>query len=302
MLLTLGRGLAPAGKGHGTAAAPTLLLDALAAQGIEIYAAYSIRRLRAAYAGPCLRLRRGSDNVESDFGFSGDGWLESLAVTTWLDGANGYVTAWYDQSAAARHLLQPSAGLQFGYTHSTTDNGRPALRGDSGKYLQRVGFPAFTGMTVAAVLERVTGVNSQRRWITFYKAGENDYSGANSGIGLRSTGFAGSGEYLTSQYGGVSNGFSAGEGVFQTSGENDQVIVTFGNGNGFFRGNGVELESDTHSLSERNPDGVLFGSGYIGYPETNHTGSTINFQELLLLNQLSTDLSIQIEGDWNDLK
>ncbi len=43
-------------------------------------AAYSQRRLRTAYTGPLIRVRRSSDNAESDIGYGADGWLDGAAL------------------------------------------------------------------------------------------------------------------------------------------------------------------------------------------------------------------------------
>jgi len=80
--------------------------------------AYSMRKLRAAYAGNCIRLRRDSDNAESDFGFDGSGNLDSAAIASWLGGASGFVVAWYDQSGNADHATQATAAAQPVYIAS----------------------------------------------------------------------------------------------------------------------------------------------------------------------------------------
>jgi hypothetical protein len=79
-------------------------------------AAYSSRKLRDAYAGSALRLRRSSDNVEADFGFVG-AYLDEAAITTWLASSTGYVTTWYDQSGnSGRNYVQATESLQPIYT------------------------------------------------------------------------------------------------------------------------------------------------------------------------------------------
>ena len=55
---------------------PLLPLDNLPAS-----AAYSTRKLRTAYTGPALRVRRSSDNAEADIGFGADGGLDLYALT-----------------------------------------------------------------------------------------------------------------------------------------------------------------------------------------------------------------------------
>jgi PKD repeat protein len=79
---------------------------------LDIYgnaaAAYSVRKLRSAYAGNCLRVRRSSDNTETDIGFSNN-FLNTSALTTFVGAGNGFVTKWYDQTGSNRDAIQTSA-------------------------------------------------------------------------------------------------------------------------------------------------------------------------------------------------
>lgn len=61
---------------------------------------FSFRQLLAT-ATLCVRIRRGSDNVEMDFGFTNQGYLDTAAISTFLNGATGYIRTWYDQSGTA---------------------------------------------------------------------------------------------------------------------------------------------------------------------------------------------------------
>ena len=74
-------------------------------------AAYSVRKLRGAYTGSSIRVRRSSDNTEQDIGFSGAN-LDTSALTTFCSGTNGFVTTWYDQSGNARNAAQTIAVQQ----------------------------------------------------------------------------------------------------------------------------------------------------------------------------------------------
>lgn len=93
-------------------AAPSLLLDAV---GVNAWAAYSVgRRLRAGYTGPLVRLRRSSDNVESDFGCaSGSDWLDEAAVLSWVGSNSAFIVRGYDQSGGGRDLSQTTAANQL---------------------------------------------------------------------------------------------------------------------------------------------------------------------------------------------
>lgn len=94
-------------------------------------AAFSVRRLRAAYTGPLLRLRRSTDNVQQDIGFTIGGNLDKAAVTSFCGSASCFVFSWYDQSVSGRTLTRTTAGVQPRLVNSGTLEllgTRPALR------------------------------------------------------------------------------------------------------------------------------------------------------------------------------
>lgn len=108
-----------------TTLAPSLLLDLYPSAA----AAYSVRLLRSAYTGSAIRVRRSSDNTESDIGFSG-GNLDTSALTTFCGAGNGFVTTWYDQSGNGYNATQTTAANQPQIVSSgsvITDNGKPNL-------------------------------------------------------------------------------------------------------------------------------------------------------------------------------
>jgi hypothetical protein len=65
--------------------------------------AYALRRLFGAYTGAQVRLRRSTDNAETDVYFDKYGYPVNFDVETWLGGATGYVVTWYDQGPNATH-------------------------------------------------------------------------------------------------------------------------------------------------------------------------------------------------------
>lgn len=74
-------------------------------------AAYSLRKLRSAYAGNCIRVRRSSDNTEQNIGFVNNA-LDTATLLTFCGAANGFVTTWYDQSGNANNLVMTTAVSQ----------------------------------------------------------------------------------------------------------------------------------------------------------------------------------------------
>jgi len=60
-------------------------------------AAYSLRKLRTAYTGSAIQVRRNSDNVTLDIGFVNN-VLDTTTLLTFCGLNTGYVIKWYDQS------------------------------------------------------------------------------------------------------------------------------------------------------------------------------------------------------------
>jgi len=129
----IGIGLNIGNRVMGGGAAPaTLLLDAYPSAA----AAYSVRKLRTAYTGSAIRVRRSSDNAEQDIGFSGAN-LDTTSLTSFCSGTNGFVTTWYDQSGNARNATQTTAANQPKIVSSgsvLTLNSKPALNWDGTNY------------------------------------------------------------------------------------------------------------------------------------------------------------------------
>jgi hypothetical protein len=84
-----------------------LLLDSFPNAAV----AYSLRKLRNAYSGSAIRVRRSSDNTEQDIGFVGNN-LDTASLLAFCGVGNGFVTTWYDQSGNANNATQATAGNQ----------------------------------------------------------------------------------------------------------------------------------------------------------------------------------------------
>jgi hypothetical protein len=98
-------------------------------------AAYSLRKLRAAYTGSAIRVRR-TDLAESDIGFNSAGNLDTTSLLAFTGtGAldNGFVTTWYDQSGNGRNATQTNALNQPQIVSSGSvilENGKPSVQFD----------------------------------------------------------------------------------------------------------------------------------------------------------------------------
>jgi hypothetical protein len=100
-------------------------------------AAYSVRQL-SDKAVIALRVRRDSDDEETNIGFDSNGDLDTTAISDFCSTANGYVTRWWDQSTNGNHADQPVGGtgsnvnqpLIYNGTAVIEENGKPALNFD----------------------------------------------------------------------------------------------------------------------------------------------------------------------------
>jgi hypothetical protein len=92
-------------------------------------AAYSLRKLDSTYTGSAIRVRRSSDNTETNIGFVSN-QLDTSTLITFCGVGNGFISKWYDQSGNARDLVQVTAGSQPKIVNSGTvytTNSKPSV-------------------------------------------------------------------------------------------------------------------------------------------------------------------------------
>jgi hypothetical protein len=113
----------------GGGSTPSYLLDTYGGAA----AAYSLRKLSSTYSGNAIRVRRSSDNAETNIGFDGSGNLDQAALTMFIGANNGFVTTWYDQSGNSKDATQATAINQPRIVNAGSIdlvNTKPAILGD----------------------------------------------------------------------------------------------------------------------------------------------------------------------------
>ena len=96
-------------------------------------AAYSFRKLRTAYTGNCIQVRRSSDNATQDIGFVNN-VIDSTTLLTFCGAGNGFVSIWYDQSGNSKNASQATLANQPQIVSSGVIiliNGKPSLQVDT---------------------------------------------------------------------------------------------------------------------------------------------------------------------------
>ncbi|RYY88110.1 MAG: HYR domain-containing protein, partial [Chitinophagaceae bacterium] len=106
--------------------ANTYIWNATPATSSVTKVAAGLRRLNTTYNGPAIQLRRPSDNVVQDFGFSGSE-LNLPAIEAFLNGETGRCSKLYDQSGSGNHFVQTDTSRQPLFVPSGI-NGHPVLR------------------------------------------------------------------------------------------------------------------------------------------------------------------------------
>ena len=149
-------------------------------------AAYSLRKLRAAYAGNAIRVRRSSDNAEANIGFASNGDLDTAALLAHVGSGDGFVTTWYDQSGNGSNATQATAANQpqivsNGVLH--TLGGRPTIR--SFGVTEKLFFTsAALGSATAFSFNSVStvGANGARKYAILLSSGLIPTPGLTAGI------------------------------------------------------------------------------------------------------------------------
>jgi hypothetical protein len=124
--------------------------------------AYSFRKLKSTYSGPAIRIRRASDNLETDIDFLGyvpglgSPWDEA-AANAHCAATSCFVKTWYDQSGAARDLTNATTSTQPQLIFSCNGS-LPCLETVSGSTLSGPNVTPATGVvSLAAVYNRTVG-------------------------------------------------------------------------------------------------------------------------------------------------
>ena len=111
-------------------ASSTLLLDVYP----NASAAYSLRKLRTAYAGDAIEVRIDTATTPQPFyniGFDSNGNLDTADLLSKAGSNDAYVAAWYDQSLNGLDATQSNAARQPQIVISgsfVSENGKPAIR------------------------------------------------------------------------------------------------------------------------------------------------------------------------------
>ena len=110
----------------GSTPTASLLLDVFP----NANSAFSLRKLRNGYSGPCIRVRRASDNAQRDIYFNNSLTVDTNAIINFCGASNGFVSVWFDQSGNNKFLQRGTATNQpqiYNGSAVLLESGKPTL-------------------------------------------------------------------------------------------------------------------------------------------------------------------------------
>lgn len=144
------------------------VLDQIATSALGAFSMWI--KLRGAYTGSAIRVRRSSDNAEADIGFTGTGFVDTTALLAHCNGSSGFVTTWYDQSGLGNNWTETSSTAQPRVVNSGVLDllaSHPGIRTDgSNDKLSRTDAFGLTGSPALTVgwASKTAGTSSTIAW------------------------------------------------------------------------------------------------------------------------------------------
>lgn len=237
-------------------------------------AAYSLRKLRNAYSGNAIQVRRSSDGATQNIGFTGTGDLDTATLSSFCAGTNGYITTWYDQSTNAAHATQPMA-LQQPQIVSAGNiilvGGKPAIDFSVGSLPTTLvanlistnqywtAFGVIKPNDYSANISYTYG-----RWISVGTLGTQDYSNTSSFLGFV-THMASYGSTPPSAVTGYNTQFTSNTFTFGTR----YIVNSLKTGNTIKSGLNNVLNAGLTQAGQLNANGLAIGSNISWTPEVN---------------------------------
>ena len=263
-------------------------------------AAYSVRLLGSAvgvptYTGACMRIRRNSDDSETDIGFDSSGDLDSSAISTFAGSSNAYCVTWYDQSGNENDATQSTNGSQpqiYNGSAVITENGKPALDFDGANDhldltsdIRTTAGPATVATvyncTTTSAARTTLSISKVGRWLHITHAAYSNLSISTSTTANKYQRYAG---YTTNTQ---DLFFVSFDGSSQSGGVDSQILYVDGS-----------LQTATVLT---NPYGIQdSGENGIGYRSDNNAQyALVKFQELIIYDSDQSSNRSGIETDIN---
>lgn len=238
---------------------------------------YSLRKVRSAYIGPLIKVRRSSDNTSQDINADVNGNLDETALLSFVGTGTGYVEIWYDQSGFGTNASQLTTSLQPIIVNAgviVKESSKPAISFNS----QRLGFAALRN-------------NGSNGWnLSYMLQTTAKFTSSGYFIGRKTSYNGGYGADVTTLKGLYKNNVS----TYSTTG----TLANTNYGNYYYKNSNLTTGSQSISYYR---DGLIYQAAtsysyniqldYIGADNTDGTGNNFvgNISEIILSQLLPTE-------------
>lgn len=220
-------------------------------------AAYSLRKLSSTYIGSAIQVRRSSDSLLQDIGFTPSGDLDQAALLAFTGMDNGYVSIWYDQSGNGYNTTGTANPIIVTAGVINLSNGIPSIlfNGNLMGFSPISPFNSNTDHTLNAVAATTAGTIVSLSTETGTRAGDK-----NSVLGAT---------YGASWYGGFNQNADYAAGTSTSALSVRTKTYRTGTINGFFDGSNIFNKVRSYNLTKSdiligaqnyNPNQPLYGS------------------------------------------
>ena len=117
-------------------------------------AGYSLRKLRNAYSGSAVRIRRSNDDAEQDIGFV-SGFFDTTSFKSFVGANTGYIVTWYDQSTNGYNFTTSTQADQATIVLNCFGN-IPGVNFDTDKYDRAT---ILSGTTASSYFQVAQNIN-----------------------------------------------------------------------------------------------------------------------------------------------
>lgn len=259
-------------------------------------AAYGLRKLRTAYAGNCITVRRSSDNTTQAIGFSGDD-LDTASLLSFCGAGNGFTVTWHDQSGSGFDVTQPTNANQPQIVSGgslITQGGRPTMLFDSTDFFVATGsaLGMFQNVSYGEVysIARNTATTGNRYLFQFATALGNNRFALNFGrVNANRVEINGRRLDADSLFA-AESGSAASNNLAQFT-----ALALWASSDAYVRQNGVQVAVNTSASTDGATSNTASSSGTIG--TLGAVASVENISEVILFNtdQSSNRAAIELE-------
>jgi len=179
-------------------------------------AAYSLRKVNSSYTGPCLTVRRSSDNATTNIGFFRY-TVDTDAILNFVGSGNGFVTTWFDQSGRGINVSQGT-------------NANQPLIVNTGSLYTRGGKPSIYFIRANSNFLRSSTISVVQP-ISFFSAGKTEFTDPN----VQAGGIVGSNSAgISTGHNSVFKKVATRAGVFvpASTAANNNAMIAYGLANG----------------------------------------------------------------------